>query len=106
DPIYFIEWEGDEVPTGGRFEYNQAEKGLLERDTDYFVIDSFTYGRFYSDTICATTPRECDFFKRLIAGEVESFRLLKEFTYRLPPYLPQVTLTAVNPDILIFERVR
>lgn len=105
-PIYFIEWEGDEVPTGGRFEYNQAEKGLLERDTDYFVIDSFTYGRFYSDTICATTPGECDFFKRLIAGEVESFRLLKEFTYRLPPYLPQVTLTAVNPDVMIFERVR
>ncbi|MBE7433556.1 MAG: phospholipid carrier-dependent glycosyltransferase [Anaerolineales bacterium] len=105
-PIYFIEWEGDEVPTGGRFEYNQAEKGLLERDTDYFVIDSFTYGRFYSDTICATTPGECDFFKRLIAGEVESFRLLREFTYRLPPYLPQVSLTAVNPDILIFERVR
>ncbi|GJQ36842.1 MAG: hypothetical protein JETCAE01_28520 [Anaerolineaceae bacterium] len=105
-PIYFIEWEGDEVPTGGRFEYNQAEKGLLERDTDYFVIDSFTYGRFYSDTICATTPGECDFFKRLIAGEVKSFRLLREFTYRLPPYLPQVSLTAVNPDILIFERVR
>lgn len=105
-PIYFIEWEGDEVPTGGRFEYNQAEKGLLERDTDYFVIDSFTYDRFYSDTICATTPGECDFFKRLIAGEVESFRLIKEFTYRLPPWLPQVSLTAVNPDILIFERVR
>ena len=105
-PIYFIEWEGDEVPTGGRFEYNQAEKGLLERDTDYFVIDSFTYGRFYSDTICATTPGECDFFKRLIAGEVESYSLLKQFTYRLPPWLPQVSLTAVNPDLLIFERVR
>lgn len=105
-PIYFVEWEGDTVPTGGRFEYNQGEKGLLERDTDYFVIDSFTYGRFYSDPICATTPVECDFFKRLIAGEMESFRLLKEFTYRLPPYLPKVSLTAVNPDILIFERAR
>ena len=105
-PIYFIEWEGDEVPTGGRFEYNQAEKGLLERDTDYFVIDSFTYERFYSDSICATTPGECDFFKRLIAGDVESYRLLKQFTYRLPPWLPHVSLTAVNPDILIFERVR
>ena len=105
-PIYFIEWEGDEVPTGGRFEYNQAEKGLLERDTDYLVIDSFTYGRFYSDPICATTPGECDFFKRLISGDVGSFRLLKEFTYQLPPYLPQVSLTAVNPDILIYERVR
>lgn len=70
------------------------------------MIDSFTYDRFYSDTICATTPGECDFFKRLIAGEVESFRLIKEFAYRLPPWLPQVSLTAVNPDILIFERVR
>ncbi len=105
-PIYFVEWEGDEVPTGGRFEYNKGEQGLLDRDTDYFVLDSFTYDRFYTQSICDTTPVECDFFLRLVAGEVESFRLLKSFTYQLPPWLPRVSLTAVNPDILIFERVR
>ncbi len=105
-PIYFVEWIDDETPTGGRYEYNQGEKGLLERDTDYFVIDSFTYARFGNPSVCATTPVECDFFKRLIDGEIKSYRLLKKFTYRLPPYLPQVRITAVNPDILIFERVR
>lgn len=105
-PIYFVKYANDVVPTGGRYEYNQGEKGLLERDTDFFVIDSLTYDRFYSDPVCATNPVECDFFKRLIAGKVESFRLTREFKYRLPSYLPQVSLSSVNPDILIFERVR
>lgn len=105
-PIYFVEWIDDTVPTGGRYEYNLGEQGLLDRDTDYFVIDSLTYDRFYTDSICATTPVECDFFKRLIAGEVPSFRLLKSFKYELPPYLPRLTLSAVNPDVLIFEQVR
>lgn len=105
-PIYFVEWADDTVPTGGRFEYNQGEQGLLDRDTDFFVVDSFTYDRFYTESICMTTPLECDFFKRLLQGEVENYRLLKEFTYDLPPYLPQVSVTAVNPEIQIFERVR
>ncbi|KXK13107.1 MAG: hypothetical protein UZ14_CFX002001846 [Chloroflexi bacterium OLB14] len=105
-PIYFVKYPTDIVPTGGRYEYNQAEKGLLDRDTDYFVIDSLTYDRFYIDSICATTPLECDFFKRLVAGEVENFRLIASFTYELPPFLPKVNVYSVNPDILIFERVR
>ncbi len=105
-PIYFVEWEGDEVPTGGRFEYNLGEQGLLERDTDYFVIDSFTYDRFYTESICETTPVECDFFIRLLDGHVKNFRLLKKFSYELPPYLPNVSLTAVNPVVHVFERVR
>ena len=105
-PIYFVEWADDTVPTGGRYEYNLGEKGLLERDTDYFVADSLTYDRFYVDSICATTPVECDFFKRLVAGEVNNFHLVKSFTYELPPYLPDVNVYSVNPDILIFERVR
>lgn len=105
-PIYFVKYPNDVVPTGGRYEYNQGEQGLLERDTDYFVIDSYTYQRFYTDSICETNPIECDFFKRLIAGEVESFRLIQKFEYDLPSYLPRVTVSAVNPDVLIFERVR
>ena len=104
-PIYFVKYADDVVPTGGRYEYNLGEKGLLERNTDYFVIDSYTYDRFYTPSVCETNPVECDFFKRLIAGEVESYRLLAEFRYQLPAWLPQTSVSAVNPDILIFERV-
>lgn len=105
-PIYFVKYADDVVPTGGQIRYNQGEQGLLERDTDYLVIDSYTYDRFYNSSICETNPVECDFFTRLIAGEVESFHLVESFTYDLPPYLPQITISAVNPDVLIFERVR
>lgn len=105
-PIYFVKYLNDQVPTGGRYEYNLGEAGLLQRNTDYFVIDSYTYNRFYVDTVCATNPVECDFFKRLLAGDVDSYRLLQEFKYRLPWYLPEVSIATVNPDILIYERVR
>ncbi len=105
-PIYFVKYPTDIVPIGGRYEYNLGELGLLTRDTDYLVIDTLTYSRFYNDLICETNPVECGFFKRLLAGEVASYRLLREFTYGLPPYLPQVSLSAVNPEIRIYERVR
>jgi hypothetical protein len=105
-PIYFVKYPNDIVPTGGRFEYNQGEQGLIDRNVDYFVIDSLTYSRFYTDSICHTNQVECDFFKRLLAGEITSFRLMQGFTYSLPPYLPQLTVTAVNPEIRIYERVR
>ena len=105
-PIYFVKYPGEVVPTGGRWEFNLGEQGLLERDTDYFVIDSYTYDRFYTVSVCETNPVECDFFKRLLADEVKTFRLVEAFTYDLPPYLPPVSISAVNPDVLIFERVR
>ena len=105
-PIYFVKYPTDVVPTGGRYEYNLGEHGLLERDTDYFVIDTLTYERLYTDSICETNPVECDFFKKLLVGKVTTYRLLKEFTYSLPPYLPQVSLSAVNPEIRIYERIR
>jgi 4-amino-4-deoxy-L-arabinose transferase-like glycosyltransferase len=104
-PIYFVKYPTDVVPTGGRYEYNQGEKGLLERGTDYFVIDSYTYARFYTDSVCETNPVECDFFKRLLAGEVATYRLVREFTYELPAHLPRVVISAVNPDVKIYERV-
>ncbi|MBV6397555.1 MAG: hypothetical protein HFACDABA_03169 [Anaerolineales bacterium] len=105
-PIYFVKYAVDQPPTGGRYEYNLGEQGLLERGTDYFVIDSLTYDRFYVDSICATNPVECDFFKRLLAGDVSSYHLIQEFRYRLPWYLPEVSIATVNPDVLIYERVR
>ncbi len=105
-PIYFLKYPNEVVPSGGRFEYNQGEQGLLDRDVDYLVIDTLTYSRLYNDSICGTNPVECDFFKRLIAGEISSFRLVEEFNYSLPPYLPEISIAAVNPEVRIYERVR
>jgi hypothetical protein len=105
-PIFFLKYPNEVMPTGGRFEYNQGEQGLIEREVDYLVIDTFTYSRFSNDLICETNPVECDFFKKLLAGEVTSFRLIKEFTYSLPPYLPDVSVLTVNPEVRIYQRVR
>jgi hypothetical protein len=104
-PIYFVKYPNDIVPTGGRFEYNQGEQGLIDRNVTYFVIDSFTYSRLYTDSVCETNLVECHFFKRLLAGKVTTFRLIKEFTYSLPPWLPNISISAVNPEIRIYERV-
>jgi hypothetical protein len=102
-PIYMIKYPGEEVPTTGKaYQYNQGETGLYEREVDYLVVESFTYARFADDTICQTNPVECEFFRQLLAGET-NLRLLASFEYRLPPFLPQVSLAAVNPDVKIYE---
>ena len=105
-PVFFLKYPTDVVPTGGRYEYNQGEAGLLDRETDYLIIDTLTYGRLYTESVCVTNPVECDFFKRLVAGEIKTFRLMKEFTYTLPSWLPDISLSAVNPEVRIYERVR
>lgn len=105
-PIYFVKYKTDVVPTGGRYEYNLGEAGLLQRETDYLVIDSLTYARFSTPSVCATNPVECDFFKELLADESSSYRLMKTFSYSLPPYLPSVSIAAVNPEVKIYQRVK
>lgn len=102
-PVFFLKYPDDKVPTGGKIEYNQGEQGLLDREVDYLVIDTFTYSRLNDPYICESNPVECDFFDRLLAGKT-SYRQMAEFTYSLPPHLPQVTISAVNPEIRIFER--
>jgi len=104
-PIFLLKYPGQLVPEGKAFEYNRGEEGLIERQVDYLVIDTLTYSRFNNDLICETNPVECDFFKRLVAGEVETFRLLEHFAYSLPPYLPAISISAVNPEVRIYERV-
>ncbi len=101
-PIFFIKYPGQEVPTNKAFQYNQGEEGLIERKVDYLVIDTFTYSRLSDPYTCEANPVECDFFKKLLAGQTH-FRLIKEFIYKIPPYLPQVTISAVNPEIRIYE---
>ncbi len=101
-PIYMIKYPGETVPTNKAYQYNQGEAGLYERDVDYLVVDSFTYTRFNDEFVCQTNPVECDFFKKLLADETD-LRLLGSFEYRLPPFLPQISLAAVNPDVKVYE---
>ena len=101
-PIYMVKYPGEVVPTGRAFEYNQGEAGLHERGVDYLIIDSFTYGRFYNPQICDTNPVECEFLVNLVEGKTD-LHLLASFEYRLPAFLPQISVSSVNPDVKIYE---
>ncbi len=101
-PIYLVKYPGETVPTNKPYRYNVGRNGLADRGVDYLVVDSFTYARFSDAYICETNPVECDFFTRLIAGETD-LRLLASFEYHLPPFLPQVSLAAVNPVVKVYE---
>lgn len=103
-PIYFV--RGDEpLPTDKRFEYNAGEAGLVDRGTDYFVLDSFTSRKFDDPHYCESMPLECEFFKQLETGGSNHYKLLKEFQYTLPPYLPQIQFEFINPSIRVYERI-
>ena len=102
-PIYFVK-TGEPVPTSKQFVYNAGEAGLNDRQTTYLVTDSFTYDRFSDPYICARVQVECDFFKQLETGQSDHYRLIAEFSYSLPPYLPQIDITFINPTIRIYER--
>ncbi|NOZ00022.1 MAG: hypothetical protein GXP40_12615 [Chloroflexi bacterium] len=107
-PIFFVKFLGQSVPPVQRGKpyraFNEGEAGLEDRETDYFVIDSFTYARFANDYVCETNPVECDFFERLLAGET-SYQLIGDFKYSLPKFLPQLSISFVNPEIRVYERV-
>jgi hypothetical protein len=103
-PVYFV--RGDEpLPTDKRFEYNAGEAGLVDRQTDYFVVDSFTSRKFDDPHYCESMPLECAFFKQLESGGSAHYKLLAEFEYSLPPYLPQIQFEFINPAIRIYERL-
>lgn len=106
-PIFFIKFEGQEVPEVGRGKpykkFNEGEAGLLKRGTDYFVIDSFTYARCGNEAIYESNPLECAFFKQLLAGET-AYEMIGEFTYTLPSFLPQIRIAFVNPEIRVFQK--
>ncbi|MCC6299563.1 MAG: glycosyltransferase family 39 protein [Anaerolineales bacterium] len=94
------------VPTDKPYEFNKAEEGLLERGTDYLIVDSFTASRFNDPYVCTQLPNECDFFKALATGKTEHYQLIAEFSYSLPWYLPQVQVAIANPTIRIYERIK
>lgn len=103
-PLYFLNGPSDSVPTGKPYDFNAAEAGLVERGTDYLLVDSFTASRFDDPYTCSLMRSECDFFKELASGESAHFRLLAEFHYSLPRFMPQIAADFVNPGIRIYER--
>ena len=105
-PLHIQMGATDTPPTDKPYEFNKAEEGLLERGTDYLIVDSFTASRFDDSYACDQLPNECEFFKQLAAGGSAHYHLLAEFSYSLPWYLPQVQVAIANPIIRIYERVK
>lgn len=96
----------DTPPTDKPYEFNKAEEGLLDRGTDYLIVDSFTASRFNDLHVCEQIPVECEFFKQLATGKTDHYQLIAEFEYSLPWYLPQVQVAIANPTIRIYERIK
>jgi 4-amino-4-deoxy-L-arabinose transferase-like glycosyltransferase len=104
-PIYFV--KGNEpLPTNKRYDFNAGEVGLDDRGTDYLITDSFTYDRFSDPYICTSMQAECDFFEQLDTGKSAHYKLIAEFSYSLPSYLPQIQVLFVNPVIRVYERIQ
>ena len=104
-PIYFTKDPNEPLPQSKKFMYNDGEAGLDDRQTTYLVIDSFTSEKFENQYFCDAMPIECAFFKQLETGGSDHYKLLKEFKYTLPPWLPQVQFEFINPSIHIYERI-
>jgi hypothetical protein len=104
-PIYFTRDPNEPLPESKRFKYNIGEAGLDDRKTDYLVIDSFTANKFENQYFCEAMPVECDFFKQLETGQSNHYKLLAQFEYSLPPYLPQLKFEFINPSIHVYERI-
>jgi 4-amino-4-deoxy-L-arabinose transferase-like glycosyltransferase len=104
-PIHFRNTPDEPLLTHKNYVYNIGEEGLDERQTRYLVIDSFTSDKFNSAYTCELMKVECDFFKQLAAGESAHYKLIADFSYQLPPFLPQLEVSFVNPEIRIYERI-
>lgn len=104
-PLYFIRNINDEVPTSKRYKFNDGEAGLDDRQTTYLVTDSFMASRFEDPYTCSIMPVECEFFKQLATGQSDHYKLIAEFSYQLPAFLPQIQVEYVNPTIRVYERI-
>ena len=105
-PIHFRNSPDEPLLTHRNYVYNIGEVGLDDRQTTYLVIDSFTSDKFNSAYTCELMKVECDFFKQLDAGESDHYKLIADFSYQLPPFLPQLEVSFVNPEIRIYERIQ
>lgn len=104
-PIYFRKAQNEPLPVNRNYEFNVGETGLNKRRTTYLVVDSFTNDKFNNPYTCADMHVECDFFKQLDTGRSDHYKLLAEFKYSLPRWLPQIQVDFVNPAIRIYERI-
>lgn len=105
-PIFFSKTPGETAPTNKNYVYNAGEAGLDDRLTDYLVVDNFTIDRLSDPYICQSMQVECNFFKQLATGQSAHYRLMAKFSYSLPPYLPPLKISFVNPEIRIYERIK
>ena len=105
-PIFFKKSIDDLAPTHRNYVYNAGEAGLDDRQTDYLVTDSFTADRMKDPYICQSMQTECNFFNQLGNGGSAHYRLIAEFSYAVPPYLPKLRISFVNPAIRIYERIQ
>jgi hypothetical protein len=105
-PLFFQKSPDQAPPSNKNYVYNTGEAGLDDRATDYLVTDSFTADKFKNAYTCQIMQVECDFFKQLATGQSNHYKLIAEFSYSLPPFLPQVQADFVNPTIRIYERIR
>ena len=103
-PLFILKYEGQELPKGSGFEYNTGEAGIEDRKPDYLIISSFTYSRFKNKYTCQRHQADCDFFNNLLAGKT-NYREMAAFKYELPAYLPKVSLSFINPEIRVYERI-
>jgi len=105
-PIYFRKAQNENIPVSKQYVFNAGEIGLDERETDYFIVDSFTIDKFKNPYTCADMQVECNFFAQLETGRSDHYTLLAEFKYSLPPWLPQIQIDFVNPAIRVYERIQ
>lgn len=104
-PIHFQNTPDEPIPTNKNYLYNVGEVGLDERQTKYLVVDGFTADKFDNSYICDIMQVECDFFKQLATGRSKHYKLIAEFSYKLPRFLPQLEVSFVNPEIRVYERI-
>jgi 4-amino-4-deoxy-L-arabinose transferase-like glycosyltransferase len=105
-PIFFQKSPDQSPPANKNYVFNVGEAGLDDRLTDYLVVDNFTADKMNDPYVCQSMQVECDFFKQLGTGQSRHYKLLKEFSYSLPPYLPRLNISFVNPQIRIYERLK
>lgn len=105
-PIFFKKSPEDVAPTHRNYVYNAGEAGLDDRLTDYLVADSFTIDRMKDPYVCQSMQTECEFFNQLATGRSAHYRLIAEFSYSVPPFLPKLRISFVNPAIRIYERIQ
>jgi hypothetical protein len=103
-PVYFIRNVNDVVPNDKKMKSNIGEAGLDQRQTTYFVTDSFTADKFNDPYTCSIMQVECSFFKQLATGQSNHYKLIAQFSYHLPVFLPQISVEYVNPTIRVYER--